>query len=58
MDVKLGTTLSEERTLRVFEDMVLRKIFGRKRDEVTEEWRKICIPGNFMIRTHHKILFV
>jgi hypothetical protein len=25
----------------VFENMVLRRIFGPKRDEVTEEWRKL-----------------
>jgi hypothetical protein len=25
----------------VFENRVLRKIFGRKRDEVTGEWRKL-----------------
>jgi hypothetical protein len=34
-------TLREKRRLRVFEDMVLRRIFGHKRDEVTEEWRKL-----------------
>ena len=33
--------LREERRLRVFENMVLRRIFGRKRDEVTREWRKL-----------------
>jgi hypothetical protein len=33
-------TLREERRLRVFENRVLRKVFGPKRDEVTEEWRK------------------
>ena len=27
--------------LRVFENMVLRRIFGPKRDEVTGEWRKL-----------------
>ena len=27
--------------LRVFENSVLRRIFGSKRDEVTEEWRKL-----------------
>ena len=31
----------EERRLRVFENLVLRRIFGPKRDEVTGEWRKI-----------------
>ena len=34
-------TLREERRLRVFENRVLRKIFGPKRDEVTGEWRKL-----------------
>ena len=34
-------TLGEERKLRVFENKVLRKIFGPRRDEVTGEWRKL-----------------
>jgi hypothetical protein len=34
-------TLREENRLRVFENRVLRKIFGPKRDEVTGEWRKL-----------------
>jgi len=34
-------TLREERRLRVFENRVLRKVFGPKRDEVTGEWRKL-----------------
>ena len=29
------------RMLRVFENMVLRRIFGSRRDEVTEEWRSL-----------------
>jgi hypothetical protein len=33
-------TLREEHRLRVFENRVLRKIFGLKRDEVTEDRRK------------------
>ena len=33
-------TLREEMNLRVFENMVLRKIFGPRRDEVMEEWRR------------------
>jgi len=33
-------TLREERKLRVFENMVLRRIFGPRRDEVTGEWRR------------------
>ena len=31
--------LREERRLRVFENRVLRRVFGPKRDEVTGEWR-------------------
>ena len=34
-------TLREERRLRVFENRMLRGIFGPKRDEVTGEWRKL-----------------
>jgi hypothetical protein len=34
-------TLREEHRLRVFENRVLRRIFGRKRDEVTGGWRKV-----------------
>jgi len=33
--------LREERRLRVFENRVLRRMFGPKRDEVTGEWRKL-----------------
>jgi hypothetical protein len=33
--------LREERRLRVFQNRVLRKVFGPKRDEVTGEWRKL-----------------
>ena len=36
-------TLREERRLRVFENMVLRRIFGPERDEVTGKWRKLHI---------------
>jgi hypothetical protein len=35
MGVKLG------RSLRVFENRALRRIFGPKWDEVTREWRKL-----------------
>jgi hypothetical protein len=34
-------TLREEHRLRVFENRVLRRIFGPKRDDVTGEWRKL-----------------
>jgi hypothetical protein len=34
-------TLREEHRLRVFENRVLRRMFGPKRDEVKGEWRKL-----------------
>ena len=34
-------TLREEYRVRVFKKMVLRRIFGPKRDEVIGEWRKL-----------------
>jgi hypothetical protein len=34
-------TLREDHRLRVFENRVLRRIYGPKRDEVTGEWRKL-----------------
>ena len=50
--------LREERRLRVFENRVLRRVFGAKRDEVTEEWGKLhneelsdlyCSPNIFWV---------
>jgi len=43
-DVKLvdiSLTLSEERRPRVFENRVLRRLFGPKKDDVTGEWRRL-----------------
>jgi hypothetical protein len=37
----LSLTLKEEHRLRVFENRLLRRISGPKRDEVTGEWRKL-----------------
>ena len=34
-------TLREERKLRVFENMVLRRIFGPRREDVMREWRRL-----------------
>jgi len=36
-----SVTQREERRLRAIENSVLRRIFGRKRDKVTGEWRKL-----------------
>jgi len=37
--------LREERRLRVFENRVLRRIIGPKRDEVTGEWKSLKFEG-------------
>ena len=39
--VRRGGFIGEERKLRVFENMVLRRIFGPRKDEVTGEWRRL-----------------
>jgi hypothetical protein len=41
MGVKLGLSLREEHRLRLFENRVLRWIFGSKRDGVTGDWRRL-----------------
>jgi len=37
----LSFTLMDEHRLRVFENRVLRRIFGPERDKVIREWRKL-----------------
>jgi hypothetical protein len=46
----------EEHRLRVFENRVVRKIFGPHMDKVTGEWRILHNEGR-MICTAHQILF-
>jgi hypothetical protein len=41
MAVLCGCTLREEYRLRAFENRVLWRIFGRKREEVAEGWRRL-----------------
>jgi hypothetical protein len=41
----LSFTLREEHRLKIFENRVLRRIFGPKRDEVTGGWRKLHNEG-------------
>jgi hypothetical protein len=41
MGVKLGLTLREVQKLRVFENTLLRRIFGLKRDKVAGDWRRL-----------------
>jgi hypothetical protein len=38
---KIVSNIREEHRLRVFENRVLRRIFGPRRDEVTGGWRKL-----------------
>jgi hypothetical protein len=47
-------TFREEHRLRVFENRVLRSVFGPKRDEVTGGWRKLMRSG--MVCTLHPVL--
>jgi hypothetical protein len=49
-------TLKEECRMRMFEKRMLRRIFGPKRDKVTQEWRN-CIMTNLMICTPLQTLF-
>jgi hypothetical protein len=42
-------TLREEYGLRVFENRVLRRIFGPKRDEVTGGWNKLNLNSSPII---------
>jgi len=48
--------LREVHRPRVFENGVLRRIFGSKRDKVTEEWRKVHNEELNMNCTAHPIL--
>jgi hypothetical protein len=41
ISVILGLTVKEDCRLRVFENRVLRRIFGSRRDRLTGDWRKL-----------------
>ena len=51
-------TLREEHRLRVLENMVLRKIFGPKRDEVTGHWRRLHEDGPYALYSSPNIIRV
>jgi hypothetical protein len=50
---EFGKESKEGHILRVFENRVLRRIFGPKRDEVTGEWRMrsfiFCTPPQILL---------
>jgi transcription termination factor 2 len=50
--------LKEECRLRVFENMVLRSIFGPKRDEVTGEWRRLHNKELYALYSSANIILV
>jgi hypothetical protein len=52
----MSLTLREECWLRMFENWVLRRIFGPRKDNVTGEWRKLHNEV-LMICVSHQILF-
>jgi hypothetical protein len=52
-----SVTLREEHRLRVFENRILRKIFGPKRNEVARKWRRVN-KKDHMICTPRQILCV
>jgi hypothetical protein len=51
-------TLREECRLRVFENRVLRRIFGPKRDEVTGEWRRLHNKELYALYSSPNIMLV
>jgi hypothetical protein len=51
----LSLTLREEHALRVYENRVLRGIFGPKGEAAIEQWRKPHNEDFRMIYVHHQI---
>jgi hypothetical protein len=54
--------LREERRLKVFENRVLRRIFGAKEDEVIGNWRKIHndelqVKRTYLLSCHYFVTF-
>jgi hypothetical protein len=57
--VLYGSLISrEEHKLRVFENRVLRRVFGPKRDEVTGEWRRVYNEGFYALYFSPNILVI
>jgi hypothetical protein len=51
-------TLREEFRLRVFDNKVLRRIFGPKRDEVAGEWRRLHNKELYALYSSPNIIWV
>jgi hypothetical protein len=49
--------LIEEHRLWVFENRLMRRSSGPKRDEVTGKWRRLHKKKSFMLCTPHQIIF-
>jgi hypothetical protein len=56
MGVELGLALIEECRLRMFENRIVRMIFGPKKDEMTKEWIGL-LQEEFVICIPNQILF-
>jgi hypothetical protein len=50
--------MKEERRLRVFENRVLRAIFGPERDEVTRNWRRLRNEGLYGLYSSQNLIRV
>jgi len=48
--------MREERKLRVFENKMLLRIFGPKKDEVAAEWRNYIMRRQMICSTHPLLL--
>ena len=54
----MSLILREERRLRVFDNRVLSRTFGPKRDEVTGEWRRLYNKELYALYTSPNIIWV
>ena len=50
--------LRDEHRLRVFQNRVLRRIFGPKRDGITAEWRKLHNEELKLLKTKRNLLYI
>jgi len=58
MGLKLGLTLMEEYSLRVFENRALRRMFWPKREAVAGDWRTLHNEGLHNFYASHNIIKV